>query len=62
MDPILVGKATTTETSGSVYLLPKYGIQSELVDGGDLAQWEKALSRPTQAVLSMRWSRPSPRR
>ena len=32
-------------------LLPKYGIQSELVDGGDLAQWEKALSRPTQAVL-----------
>jgi O-succinylhomoserine sulfhydrylase len=32
-------------------LLPKYGIESELVDGGDLAQWEKALSRPTQAVL-----------
>ena len=32
-------------------LLPKYGIQSELVDVGDLAQWEKALSRPTQAVL-----------
>ena len=32
-------------------LLPKYGIQSELVDGGDLAQWEKALSKPTQAVL-----------
>ena len=32
-------------------LLPKYGIQSELVDGGDLAQWEKALARPTQAVL-----------
>ena len=32
-------------------LLPKYGIQSELVDGGDLAQWEKALAKPTQAVL-----------
>lgn len=32
-------------------LLPKYGVQSELVDGGDLGQWEKALSKPTQAVL-----------
>ena len=32
-------------------LLPKYGVQSELVDGGDLKQWEKALSKPTQAVL-----------
>ncbi len=32
-------------------LLPKYGVQSELVDGGDLAQWEKALSKSTQAVL-----------
>ena len=32
-------------------LLPKYGVQSELVDGGDLAQWEKALSKPAQAVL-----------
>jgi O-succinylhomoserine sulfhydrylase len=32
-------------------LLPKYGIQSELVDGRDLAQWEKALATPTQAVL-----------
>ena len=32
-------------------LLPKYGVQSELVDGGDLAQWEKALSMPAQAVL-----------
>ncbi|MBM3650689.1 MAG: O-succinylhomoserine sulfhydrylase [Alphaproteobacteria bacterium] len=32
-------------------LLPKYGITSELVDGGDLAQWEKALARPAQAVL-----------
>ena len=32
-------------------LLPKYGIESELVDGGNLAQWEKALAKPTQAVL-----------
>jgi O-succinylhomoserine sulfhydrylase len=32
-------------------LLPKYGIKGELVDGGDLAQWEKALSTPAQAVL-----------
>src|SRR6186713_1288763 len=32
-------------------LLPKYGIKGEFVDGGDLAQWEKALSAPAQAVL-----------
>ena len=32
-------------------LLPKYGVVSELVDGGDLKAWEKALSTPTQAVL-----------
>jgi O-succinylhomoserine sulfhydrylase len=32
-------------------LLPKYGVQSELVDGRDLSQWEKALSKPAQAVL-----------
>ncbi|MBM3644404.1 MAG: O-succinylhomoserine sulfhydrylase [Alphaproteobacteria bacterium] len=32
-------------------LLPRYGIESELVDGGDLVAWEKALSRPAQAVL-----------
>jgi O-succinylhomoserine sulfhydrylase len=32
-------------------LLPKYGIRGEFVDGGDLAQWEKALSTPAQAVL-----------
>lgn len=25
MDPIFVGKAITTETSGNVVLLPKYG-------------------------------------
>ena len=32
-------------------LLPKYGITGEFVDGGDLKQWEKALAKPTQAVL-----------
>ena len=32
-------------------LLPRYGVKSEFVDGGDLAQWEKALSTPAQAVL-----------
>jgi O-succinylhomoserine sulfhydrylase len=32
-------------------LLPKYGVQGELVDGGDLNAWEKALSKPAQAVL-----------
>ena len=32
-------------------LLPKYGIKGEFVDGGDLKQWEKALSTPAQAVL-----------
>jgi O-succinylhomoserine sulfhydrylase len=32
-------------------LLPKYGIKGEFVDGGDLKQWEKALSKPASAVL-----------
>jgi O-succinylhomoserine sulfhydrylase len=32
-------------------LLPKYGVRGEFVDGGDLKQWEKALSTPAQAVL-----------
>src|SRR5262249_52925831 len=32
-------------------LLPKYGIKGEFVDGGDLKQWEQALSKPAQAVL-----------
>ena len=34
-------------------LLPRYGIKGEFVDGGDLAQWEKALSTPAQAVLCL---------
>jgi O-succinylhomoserine sulfhydrylase len=32
-------------------LLPRYGIKGVFVDGGDLVQWEKALSTPAQAVL-----------
>jgi len=32
-------------------LLPKFGIQSEFVDGADLEQWRAALSRPAQLVL-----------
>jgi O-succinylhomoserine sulfhydrylase len=32
-------------------LLPRYGIISEFVDGGDLDQWRRALSRPAQLVL-----------
>ena len=33
MDPLLVGKAITTDTSGNVYLLPKYGNRHGLVAG-----------------------------
>ena len=32
-------------------LLPKFAIATEFVDGGDLAQWRAALSRPAQLVL-----------
>ena len=32
-------------------LLPKFGIETEFVDGADLGQWQAALSRPTQLVL-----------
>jgi O-succinylhomoserine sulfhydrylase len=32
-------------------LLPRYGVETELVDGTDLDQWEAALSRPTKAVF-----------
>jgi O-succinylhomoserine sulfhydrylase len=32
-------------------LLPKFGIETEFVDGADLAQWKAALSRPTNLVL-----------
>jgi len=32
-------------------LLPRFGIQSEFVDGADLAQWRAALSKPAALVL-----------
>jgi len=32
-------------------LLPKFGIETEFVDGANLAQWETALSRPANLVL-----------
>lgn len=32
-------------------LLPKFGIETEFVDGADLTQWQAALSRPTNLVL-----------
>jgi O-succinylhomoserine sulfhydrylase len=32
-------------------LLPKFGIETEFVDGADLGQWREALSRPTALVL-----------
>ncbi len=32
-------------------LLPRYGIETETVDGTDMAAWEEALNRPAQAVF-----------
>src|SRR6201995_3921313 len=32
-------------------LLPKFGIATEFVDAGDMAQWRAALARPAQLVL-----------
>jgi len=32
-------------------ILPRWGVKAEFVDGHDLAQWEKALSEPAQAVF-----------
>ena len=32
-------------------ILPRWGVETVFVDGEDLAQWEKALSVPTQAVF-----------
>ena len=31
--------------------LPKYGIEAEVVDGGDIAAWEAALSKPANVVF-----------
>ncbi len=32
-------------------LLPRYGVATEFVDGGDMAQWRAALSKPADLVL-----------
>jgi O-succinylhomoserine sulfhydrylase len=32
-------------------LLPRYGVQTEFVDGGDLAQWQAAFRKPAALVL-----------
>ena len=32
-------------------LLPRYGVATEFVDGGDMAQWKRALSTPANLVL-----------
>ncbi len=32
-------------------ILPRYGIETEFVDGGDLDAWARALSKPTRLVL-----------
>jgi O-succinylhomoserine sulfhydrylase len=40
-------------------LAPRWGIETTIVDGTDLAQWEEALSRPAAAVLVETPSNPS---
>jgi O-succinylhomoserine sulfhydrylase len=40
-------------------ILPKWGVQTEFVDGRDLDQWKKALSKPTRVVLLETPSNPS---
>ncbi|MDX1556391.1 MAG: PLP-dependent transferase, partial [Xanthomonadales bacterium] len=32
-------------------ILPRYGIEVDIIDGTDLDQWQKALARPTAAVF-----------
>jgi O-succinylhomoserine sulfhydrylase len=32
-------------------ILPRFGVETEFVDGTDASQWEKALSKPTAAVF-----------
>jgi O-succinylhomoserine sulfhydrylase len=32
-------------------ILPRYGVESEFVDGADAAQWEAALAKPAQVVF-----------
>jgi O-succinylhomoserine sulfhydrylase len=40
-------------------ILPKWGVETQFVDGRDLEQWKKALSKPTKAVLLETPSNPS---
>ena len=40
-------------------ILPKYGVETELVDGRDLNAWEKALSRGVKAVFVESLSNPT---
>ena len=39
-------------------LLPRFGVESEFVDGADLAQWRAALARPAALVLLVSPSNP----
>ncbi len=40
-------------------LLPKWGVETQFVDGRDLEQWKRALSKPTKVVLLETPSNPS---
>jgi O-succinylhomoserine sulfhydrylase len=40
-------------------ILPRYGVETELVDGRDVGAWEKALSRPVKAVFVESLSNPA---
>ncbi len=40
-------------------ILPKWGVETQFVDGRDLAQWQAALAKPTKAVLLETPSNPS---
>jgi O-succinylhomoserine sulfhydrylase len=40
-------------------MLPKWGVETQFVDGRDLEQWKKALSKPTKVVLLETPSNPS---
>jgi len=39
--------------------LPKFGIETELIDGSDLSEWERALSKPAKAVFMETPSNPT---
>jgi O-succinylhomoserine sulfhydrylase len=40
-------------------ILPKWGVETQFVDGRDLAQWKQALAKPTKVVLLETPSNPS---